>query len=40
MQAGIKINPYQQTSADTKWTPFRRQRFQMHFLELSCLNFV
>ena len=25
-------------AAETKWTPFRRRHFQMHFLERKCLN--
>ena len=25
--------------AETKWTPFRRRHFQMHFLEWKCMNF-
>ena len=24
--------------AETRWTPFRRRHFQMHFHELKCLN--
>ena len=24
--------------AETKWRPFRRRHFQMHFLQLKCLN--
>ena len=26
------------TEAETKWTPFRRRHFQMHFLEWKCTN--
>ena len=25
--------------AETKWLPFSRRHFQMHFLELKCINF-
>ena len=25
--------------AETKWPPFRRRRFQRHFLEWKCMNF-
>ena len=28
------------TPAETKWPPFRRQHFQMHFLERKCMNFA
>ena len=24
--------------AETKWTPFRRRQFQVHFVERKCLN--
>ena len=30
---------YQHTEAETKWPPFRRQHFQVHFLEWTLLNF-
>ena len=26
--------------AETKWTPFPRRHFQMHFLEWKCMNFA
>ena len=26
--------------AETKWTPFRRRHFQVHFLEWKCMNFA
>ena len=29
----------QHIEAKTKWTPFFRQHFQMHFLERKCMNF-
>ena len=45
----IKINDYsclfqgpmsQHIEAETNWTPFRRQHFQMHFLEWKYMNFA
>ena len=29
----------QHTEAETKWPPFFRRHFQMHFLEWKCINF-
>ena len=33
----INVN-FKHIEAETKWKPFRRQHFQMHFLEWKCLN--
>ena len=38
----IRFSEYQllkHIEAETKWTPFRRRHFQMHFLEWKYVNF-
>ena len=34
-----RINFWYHIEAETKWPPFSRRHFQMHFLEWKCMNF-
>ena len=32
------VHQRQHIEAETKWTPFRRRHFEVHFIEWKCLN--
>ena len=35
-----KSEAYKHIEAETKWTPFSRRHFQVHFCEWKCMNFA